>query len=115
MKGDDVKALHPSKEGVYILAPDLVNGRRYWIQEKGKGQGGNAVWCNDKKHWSIGPKENLGTRLVGIYSDIPDEEGFGPIEATNWKWLEKNSGKWIPTSDIIVTQSGKISVQFSNH
>ena len=101
LKGD-VKVSHPRKEGTYKLAHDLVNGRQNWIQENG----GNAFWCNDKRHWNIGPKENLGSRLVGIYSNNPDEEGVGPLEATNWKWLEKNSGKWISTSDISVAESG---------
>ena len=106
LKGD-VKASHPSKEGAYILAHDLVNERANWIQEKG---GGNAFWCNDKRHWNIGPKEKRGTRLAGIYSNNPDDEAVGPLEATNWKWLEKNSRTWISTSDIIVEQSGSTSV-----
>ena len=90
-----------SRKGIYILGPNKVNGKHYWIQEGGWLWGGsNALWYVPSGFWNIGSKVNLGESLAGICS--PDSSA-GPLEAKTWNYT--SGGKWIDGSDMITLSS----------
>ena len=84
-------------EGSYLLGPNQVNGKAYWIQKEGS----SAIWYSFGI-WCIGLKKNLGSDSIQAYS--PDDV-IGPLETTTWKYMVNGNGKWIPTTDIVI-QSG---------
>ena len=82
-------------KGSYLLGPNQVNGKAYWIQKEGS----SAIWYLFGI-WCIGLIKNLGSDFINAYS--PDDV-IRPLEATTWKYSE--NGTWIPTTDIVI-QSG---------
>ena len=88
----EVKDVHSSKEGSYILGTNLVNGKAYWIHNDS-----NAIWC-DKGYgyWFIGKIENLGSSKASMYS--PDDS-VGPLESTYW--IYSNDG-WHGSTDVAI-------------
>ena len=93
LKGE-AKDAQSSREGIYILGPNLVNGKSHWLQNSGT----NAIWyTKDKRHWHIADQVHLGNDRAGIFSS---EELAGPQEATTWKYY--NGDKWIISDDILV-------------
>ena len=88
LKGD-TKDTQSSRAGIYVLGPDLVNGKPHWLQEPGS----NSIWYDDKKgRWHIAPLLSSGW----IYS--PDDVAT-PQFARTWKYYNK---KWIASDDILV-------------
>ena len=85
------KDAHSSRTGIYILGPNLVNGKSHWLQNPGT----NAIWYF-KDHWNIGDHRNLGSDKTWIFSP---EDVAGPQEATTWKYY---NDKWITSKDIFV-------------
>ena len=91
-----VKDLMDFIEGIYILGPNLVNGKAYWIQEKGS----FALWYskyNGIGNWNIGYLEDLGKDEVGLY--CLDESNV-PFEILTWFYLDDNG--WEKTTDISI-------------
>ena len=95
---------HSSKEGIYILQPNEVNGKKFWIQPGGP----NAIWNAGNNYdkdiqnlcWIIGRIGHLGSSDVEIFSNA----SIGPLEATSWKYHKR--GKLIgPTRQIILSAS----------
>ena len=86
-------------EGIYILGPNKVNGKVYWIQENGCA----ALW-NDG-NWNIGNTENLGSSKVYMYS--PDESVV-PTETISWIYYDTDD-KLIETTDVLILPGQGIS------
>lgn len=82
-------------EGIYILGPNLVNGKAYWIQEGGS----VALWyTNDGEgNWNIGHLENLGSGNVGLFCF---DESDVPIEIITWIYRDGN--EWEETTDVSI-------------
>ena len=93
LKGE-AKDIQSSRTGIYILGPDVVNGKSHWLQDTGA----NAIW-HDKEveTWKIGFKDDVGSSLAGIKST--DDLG-GPQDATTWQYF--SGVKWITSDDIMV-------------
>ena len=85
----EAKDTQSSRAGIYILGPNPVNGKPYWLQNSSS----NAIWYDDKQgRWHIAPLLSSGW----IYS--PDDVAT-PQVATTWKYYNK---KWIASDDILV-------------
>ena len=96
---NDVSNYHDGKEGVYILASELVNSKPYWIKENQK----FALWFDPESNssWNIGAMSDVGTSIYGIASM---DHALMPFEAVNWEYQKGRN--WIATTDVKVT--GKI-------
>ena len=105
---NDVPFYHSGKEGVYILASELLqipaaaslmNSKPYWIKENKK----DAIWFDPESDgsWNIGGMQDVGTSTYNITS--MDKTSM-PFEAINWEYQKGRN--WIPTTDIKV--QGKI-------
>ena len=79
-------------EGSYLLGPNQVNGKAYWIQKRST----TAIWYMELGAWGIGSIKNLGSNRVSTYS--PDHVN-GPLETSTWNYPK--DGKWI-TTDIVI-------------
>ena len=80
--------------GIYVLGPDLVNGKSHWLQDPGS----NAIWYDKRfENWKIG--SNLGSSSASIisYDDVA-----GPQVATTWKYYNKKWIAFLPSDDIFV-------------
>ena len=83
-------------QGIYILAPKLVNGKAYWIQEEGS----FALWYskyNGIGNWNIGDLEDLGSDVVGLYCL---DESYVPVEIDTWFYQDDD--EWKETTDISI-------------
>ena len=91
--------------GLYILGPNLINGKSHWLQSSGS----NAIWYNKEiKIWAIGSQDYLGSFDADILST---EEVSSPQEATNWEYFDGK--KFIKSVDIlvdIVDESGTLII-----
>ena len=85
------KNAQSSKEGIYTLSLDTVNGKSYWMQEEGT----SAIWF-DKKYgnWKIGSKDNLGTSASGLYSSRK-RNVKKPQDETIWNYYNTDNKTWI--------------------
>ena len=101
---NDVQICHSGKEGVYILASELlqipaaaslVNSKPYWIKENKR----DAIWFDPESDssWNIGAMQDVGT---STYNIISTDKTSMPFEAINWEY--QKGRKWIPTTDITV-------------
>ena len=90
-----------SREGIYILQPDDVNGKEHWLQQDSLDGRLNAIWF-DKEFpgWNIGLIKNLGSSNSALYSD----NSTGPLEATTWKYL--SGPTWVEATDLIIVSAG---------
>ena len=97
----DAKEAQSSKEGIYTLSLDTVNGKSYWMQEEGT----SAIWF-DKKYgnWKIGSKDNLGTSASGLYSNANVDQ---PQEAKTWNYWVSGSETWIESNETEVYAGNK--------
>ena len=91
------KDAQPTKEGIYILGPNKINGKHHWIQKGGS----NALWYSPSGLWKIGPKDNLGEEIAGVKSS---DGSAGPLEAKTWEYVSADY-KWIDGSDMITLSS----------
>ena len=92
-----------SREGIYILQPDDVNGKKHWIKQGGS----NALWYGKKGYWNIGPLWNCGSDTAGLISNV----SIGPLEATTWKYVTYDQcigddHVWIEATDLIILSAG---------
>ena len=108
LKGD-AKYAQSTREGIYNLAPNPINGKPHWIQDTKR----NAIWYNiDFGVWNIGLLKNLGSIKTGIVS--LDSTNNGPFEASNWAYV-KNS-KWVTASadSVVVVEDSNIPFRKTN-
>ena len=97
LKGE-AKVAQSSRAGIYVLGPDLVNGKSHWLQDPGS----NSIWYDDKKGtWNIATQNDLGSDYAYIYSD---NDVAGPQVATTWHYYDN---KWITSDDILVDTFAK--------
>ena len=89
----DAKEAQSSKEGIYTLSLDTVNGKSYWMQEEGT----SAIWF-DKKYgnWKIGSKDNLGTSASGLYSNFNLNK---PQDVIFWSYYITDNNTWIEANE----------------
>ena len=90
-----------TKQGIYILQPNYINGKKYWLQPGGP----NAIWYdkeNPDQGWNIGPIGNLGSSIASIVS----EDSIGPLEATTWKYHDVMDDEFIEASNQITLSAG---------
>ena len=93
LKGE-AKVAQSSREGIYVLGPDLVNGKSHWLQDPGS----NSIWYDDKNgNWKIATENYLGSGYASIRSS---DDVTGPQVATTWKYYYNK--KWIASDDILV-------------
>ena len=82
------------REGIYKLSLDLVNGKSHWMHEGGS----HALWFEKTiGNWIIGTKDNIGSTIRGLESNVTEEE---PQDATIWKYYKDK--KWIESNDTKV-------------
>ena len=92
LKGE-AKVAQSSMAGIYVLGPDLVNGKSHWLQDPGS----NSIWYYDKKGtWNIGTQNSLGSEKASIYSN---NDVAGPQVAKTWHYIDD---KWITSDGILV-------------
>ena len=93
------KDAQSSKEGIYTLSLDTVNGKSYWMQEGGT----SAIWF-DKKYgnWKIGSKDNLGTSASGLYSSRK-RNVKKPQDETIWNYYNTDNKTWIQAMEMRFT------------
>ena len=95
LKGE-AKDAQSGREGIYILGPNLVNGKSHWLQNSGT----NAIWyTKETRGWHITDQVHLGNERAGIFSS---EDVAGPQEATTWKYYKSIGDKLIISDDILV-------------
>ena len=94
MEGE-AKVAQSSRAGIYILQPNYVNGKEHWLQQGGS----NALWY-DKNYWYIGPKDDLGSSIGGLYGNA----SVSPLAATIWKYVKNDT--WIEGTEEIVLSAG---------
>ena len=77
--------------GNYILAPNMVNEKKHWLQQGGR----STMWYCEIGVWAIGlqthntNKPNIGTCTnIGIYAR---SDSTGPETATGWKYHKDGS------------------------
>ena len=101
---NDVPIYHNGKEGIYILASELlqvpptdalVNSKPYWIKENRK----HAIWFDPESNssWNIGAMPDVGTSIYGIASM---NHALMPFENVHWEYQKGRN--WIPTTDVKV-------------
>ena len=96
---NDVKNAQNSKEGVYVLASDLVNRKPHWYQLSGTN---SICWLDRFKRWCIGPPRDYSCGLMST-SDVDDV--LLPQEVTKWKYAKGKYDKnmhmeWVYTTDL---------------
>ena len=111
---NEVPNYHSGKEGVYILASELlqipgpaalINSRPYWIKENRD----YAIWFHPEfNSWNIGAMPNAGTSTYGITSTGHSLSSI-PCEAVNWEY--QYGRQWIQTTTDVKVK-GKSSNVF---
>ena len=48
--------------GIYYLAPDEINGEKYWYSKNGQ----QAIWWSNDGFWLVGLYEGLGSSTNGL-------------------------------------------------
>ena len=88
--------------GLYILGPNLINGKSHWLQSSGS----NAIWYNKEiEIWAIGSQDYLGSFTADILST---EKVSSPQEATNWEFFDGE--KFIDILVDTVDKSGTLII-----
>ena len=99
LKGDAFKSLS-NRQGIYILQPNIVNGKTCWFNRNGY-----AIWylpkdsSKKRTRWVIGLRKDLGQKLGSISSPNDVAE---PQEATTWEYYDRTIWKWSNPGDVIV-------------
>ena len=91
---NEVKDTHGSKVGKYILAPNMVNEKKHWLQPGST----NAMWFSKCGHWSIGPQSSVSQNdcISGLYAP---GDSTGPDTATGWKYARDDGSSHEPSND----------------
>ena len=82
----DAKKAQSIRAGIYHLAPSMVNGKSYWVQDSGR----QVIWCDPSGWWSIGKIACAGTAACAIYTE---DSVCVPQKASNWKYHDGNEWK----------------------
>ena len=88
--------------GIYIVGPNQLNGKAYWLQYEGP----YAIW-HFKTFWIIGHKKELGKNAINWIRSVNDS--VGPHKAFNWKYFNTsvNVNRWIEGTHLVDVVSGK--------
>ena len=109
---NEAKDAQGSRAGNYIVAPNMVNEKKHWLQNGGT----NAMWyCKNENQWVIGPqtydsKPNIGN-CIGVRGLYAPGDSTGPDTATGWKYSK--DGGWHETSnnnDVLIELSNTTTV-----
>ena len=80
-------------QGIYVLGPNSINGKSYWLQESGS----NAIWYGILG-WGIGSKDAMvSSRLASI---ISSKYVASPQLATTWQYFD--GSKFTQLEDVLV-------------
>jgi len=82
----DAKKAQSIRAGIYHLAPSMVNGKSYWVQDSGR----QVIWCDPSGWWSIGKVAGASTAACAIYTE---DSVCVPQKASNWKYHDGNEWK----------------------
>ena len=95
-----------SRNGIYLLQPNPVNGYPCWKDASGK----NAIWHEQiDSNWDVGDLDNIGSKRATIYYPSPDEiDGWPTNLAPKWKFLD--GGKWQEAGNDIIFEDCTPSV-----
>ena len=88
---NETKDAQGSRAGNYILAPNMVNGKKYWLQNGGT----DAMWYCKNGLLAIGLQSNIGIGGCTCGLHAPGDS-TGPETETGWKY--SNSG-WYDSKD----------------
>jgi len=95
----EVKERWEKSEGTYILAPNLLNDKPYWLKEAGL----QAIWYDKVfKNWKIGDQSDLGTTTSRLLTTKGTADTGLPHEVTPWKYLV--NGAWTASTDIVIDE-----------
>ena len=98
---NEPKEAYESKAGNYILAPNMINEKKHWLQESST----NALWFSSCGSWVIGPQSKIGTCTCGLHAP---GDSTGPETATNWKY--SNSGWQVSKDNDTLVELGNTAV-----
>ena len=71
-----------SRGGIYYLAPDTINGKKYWYGKNGQ----QAIWWSNEGFWLVGLYEDLGSSTAGIQG--PSNQNASPTRiSSGWKYF----------------------------
>ena len=106
---NEAKDAQGSRAGLYILAPNMVNEKKHWLQQGGIG----AMWYCKNGFLAIGLQSNIN-EVECVPQLYAPGDSTGPETATGWKYLK--DGGWHETSndnDVLVELSNILL--FINH
>ena len=100
LKGGAFKS-SSGEQGIYILQPNSVNEKTWWLQKNGQ----FAIWHLPKglskrgNRWVLGTQKYLGQArgFMASPDDVPK-----PQEATTWKYYDNTIYKTSNPGDVIV-------------
>ena len=99
------KTAHSDREGIYVLQPDAVNNKEYWLQLEDVNATEHAVWYDQIfQNWKIAPKDALDSSNSWIVSNVNNSKG--PLEAATWKY--RSNGVWNEANEEIILSAGNI-------
>ena len=81
---NEAKDAQWSRAGNYILAPNMVNEKKHWLQDGST----NAMWYSSCGSWVIGPQSKIGTCTCGLSAR---SNSTGPETATGWRYADGSS------------------------
>ena len=98
--------------GIYLLAPNSINGRSHWLQESGSNAIWNFIYYKGEgvtySAWGIGSQDDIGKTNTDLTSV---DDAAGPQKPSYWRnW---NGKDFIKIYDILV-QSGTC-IHHTNH
>ena len=68
--------------GIYYLAPDEINGKKYWYSKNGQ----QAIWWSNEGFWLVGLYEDLGSSTAGIQG--PSNQNASPTRIySGWRYF----------------------------
>ena len=95
---NEAKDAQGSMAGNYILAPNMVNEKKHWLQQGGWFSGTNVMWFSKCGFWSIGPQSSVSQNdcISGLYAP---GDSTGPDTATGWKYARDDGSSHEPSND----------------
>ena len=101
LKGEALHSGASNAQGIYILQPNIVNGKTFWLNKNGQ----RAIWYLSKglsmrrSRWGIGHPEDFGKAYGWVAS--PDDVAE-PQETTTWEYYNGTIWKTSNPGDVIV-------------
>ena len=83
-------AFDPAIDTGYFLAPNLTNGRSYWVDSEKK----FAIWSSSSGRWHLSRFSNLGNdNAATLFTD--EGKDLLPFQITDgWQFYDKNEKSW---------------------